>query len=364
MTDSSRPVRPRSCARARENRWPRFTAPSDRAAAGVAVGAGDRGVPDDPPHPGRPGPGRARARPPPPELVAAQARVARPERPAAGSSTSTTCRGCSPATSARRSSRGLPVADIIASAPSRHRRASPSWPSSSPSSSRSRSASPSPSPRRRGRGRRLELGFASGSVFVSAIPDFLLGVALVYVFGVTLGWLPVAGRERSGVLHPARSSPSRSAPAAVLARIVRVEMLGVLEADFVRTARAKRLPRLADLLQPRPAERRDRDAHPRRAHALGSLVVGTVLVESVFAWPGLGSTIVVAIQIKDYPLAQATVLVYGAGVLIINTIVDCGPRRARPPHDRGGALMRAVRRILRDARSASTAVTLLAARRS
>ncbi len=173
---------------------------------------------------------------------------------------------------------------------------------------------------RRGRGRKLELGFAGTSVFVSAIPDFLLGVALVAVFGVSLGWLPIAGRSgpESYILPVIALSLG---PAAVLARIVRVEMLTVLETDFVRTARAKRLPAWRVYLS---------HALPNAVTAtltlagllLSALVVGTVLVENVFAWPGLGSTIVASIQLKDFPMAQATVLVYGAGVLIINTIVD------------------------------------------
>ena len=73
----------------------------------------------------------------------------------------------------------------------------------------------------RGRRRGLELGFASGSVFASAIPDFLLGVALVYIFGVQLQWLPVAGREgpESYILPVIALMVG---PAAVLARIVRV----------------------------------------------------------------------------------------------------------------------------------------------
>ena len=173
---------------------------------------------------------------------------------------------------------------------------------------------------RRGRGRRLELGFTSSSVFISTIPDFLLGVFLVWVFGVSLGWLPVAGRggPESYILPVIALAVG---PAAILARIVRVEMLGVLETDFVRTARAKRLPLWRIYLS---------HALPNAVTAsltlaglmLSSMVVGTVLVESVFAWPGLGSTIVSSIQLKDYPLVQGTVLVYGVGVLVVNTIVD------------------------------------------
>ncbi|KOV86795.1 peptide ABC transporter permease [Nocardia sp. NRRL S-836] len=171
-----------------------------------------------------------------------------------------------------------------------------------------------------GRRRGGELGFTSASVVIAAIPEFLLAVALVSLFAVTLGWFPVAGNDAAGswvlpVLALALG------PAAVLARMVRVELLSVLGNDFVRTARAKRLPaRLVYL----------RHALPNALTAtltlgamiLAALVAGTVLVENVFAWPGLGSTIVGSIQQKDYPAVQGIVLVYGTGVLLVNLAVD------------------------------------------
>ena len=173
---------------------------------------------------------------------------------------------------------------------------------------------------RRGHGRRTELGFTTSSVVVATIPDFLLGVGLVYVFGVHLEWLPVAGNDtRSAYVLPVFCLAI--GPAAILARIVRVEMVGVLDADFVRTARAKRLPARTVYL---------RHALPNAVTAaltlcgllLGGMVAGTVLVENVFAWPGLGSTITQSILNKDYPVVQAIVLVYGIGVLVTNTAVD------------------------------------------
>ena len=94
---------------------------------------------------------------------------------------------------------------------------------------------------RRGRRRRTELVFAGTSVVLGSIPDFLVGVGLVYIFGVNLGWLPVAGNDTpSAYVLPVLALAL--GPAAILSRIVRVEMVSVLEADFVRTARAKRLP--------------------------------------------------------------------------------------------------------------------------
>jgi len=173
---------------------------------------------------------------------------------------------------------------------------------------------------RRGHGRRTELAFTTTSVVVATIPDFLVGIGLVYVFGVQLDWLPVAGNETpSAYLLPVLALAV--GPAAILARIVRVEMVGVLEADFVRTARAKRLPPRRVYLS---------HALPNAVTAaltlcgllLSAMVAGTVLVENVFAWPGLGTTIVSSILTKDYPVVQAIVLVYGLGVLVTNTVVD------------------------------------------
>lgn len=173
---------------------------------------------------------------------------------------------------------------------------------------------------RGGRARGGELAFSGVSVVLGAIPEFLFAVALVYVFGVSLGWLPVAGRAGpSSYVVPVLALAV--GPAAALSRIMRVEMLAVLHADYVRTARAKRLPALHVYL---------RHALPNALTAaitlggllLSALVAGTVLVESVVAWPGLGSTIVQSILVKDYPVVQAIVLVYGAGVLLVNLAVD------------------------------------------
>ncbi|MGW3997380.1 ABC transporter permease [Amycolatopsis sp. NPDC004772] len=173
---------------------------------------------------------------------------------------------------------------------------------------------------RGGRRRGSELVFTSVSAFLAAVPEFLVAVALVALLAVGLGWFPVAGGDgASAYVLPVAALAT--GPSAVLARIVRVELLSVLGADFVRTARAKRLPaRLVYV----------RHALPNALTAtltlgglmLTGMVAGTVLVENVFAWPGLGSTIVQSILQKDYPLVQGIVLVYGVGVLLVNLLVD------------------------------------------
>ncbi|MBD0323134.1 MAG: ABC transporter permease [Aldersonia sp.] len=173
---------------------------------------------------------------------------------------------------------------------------------------------------RNGRGRRTELGFTSTSVVLGTIPDFLLGVGLVYLFAVHLQWFPVA--ERSGPSSYVLPVLALSiGPAAVLARIVRVEMAAVLHTDYVRTARAKRLPS-ATIYFKHALPNALTTSITLGGLLLSALVAGTVLVENVFAWPGLGSTIVQSIQVKDYPVVQVIVLVYGVAVLVVNLIVD------------------------------------------
>ena len=142
----------------------------------------------------------------------------------------------------------------------------------------------------------------------------------MYVFAVTLHWVPVAGESGfSSYLLPVASMAI--GPAVVLARILRLEVIAALRADYVRTARAKRLPAWRIYLL---------HVLPNALTAtlticgllLAAMIAGTVLVENVFAWPGLGSEIVSSIIAKDYPVVQAIVLVYGTGVLLINLIVD------------------------------------------
>jgi peptide/nickel transport system permease protein len=173
---------------------------------------------------------------------------------------------------------------------------------------------------RDGRRRGTELAFTTGTGGLAMVPEFVLGVGLVYVFAVSLKWFPVAGQSgASSYVLPVTALCLGSI--AALARIVRVETLKVLGEDYMRTAWSKRLPARIVYL---------RHCLPNMLTAtltlggllLGGLIGGTVLVENVFAWPGLGSSIVGSILAKDYPLVQGIVLVYGLGVLLVNLAVD------------------------------------------
>ncbi|WP_067895529.1 ABC transporter permease [Actinomadura chibensis] len=173
---------------------------------------------------------------------------------------------------------------------------------------------------REGRHRRVESGFSATTSLLGSIPEYVVGTVLVLVFAVWLGLLPVAGAVSwQGYVLPVLAVAF--APTAVLARIVRVETLDVLAQNYVRTARAKHLSVL-----------RTYGLHVLPNSLTGALTVGglifasllggTVVVENVFAVPGLGSSLVQAVQVRDYPLVQVTVLVLGFSIVVVNLCVE------------------------------------------
>jgi peptide/nickel transport system permease protein len=170
--------------------------------------------------------------------------------------------------------------------------------------------------RRRG----VELGFTATTGAIAAIPSFLIAVALVYVFAVTFRVFPVAGHDGfSSYVLPVTALVL--APIASLSRVVRVEGLRVLDQDYIRTARGKRLP--SRIVYTRHAL--PNTLTPTLTLAgllLGGLLAGTVLVENIFAWPGLGTTLVQSVTQKDYPTVQAVAVVFGTVVLLANFAVD------------------------------------------
>lgn len=164
---------------------------------------------------------------------------------------------------------------------------------------------------------RLAMGF---SLLGMSIPTFWLGPLLILLFSLELGWTPVSGRDGpTSLILPALTLGT--ALAAILARMVRGSLLEVLSEDFIRTARAKGLSEPAMLW---------RHALPNAwlplltvlGLQLGALLGGAVITETVFAWPGLGSLLVEAIQRRDYPLVQGCVLLISLTYVLVNTLTD------------------------------------------
>ena len=152
------------------------------------------------------------------------------------------------------------------------------------------------------------------------VPSFVLGLLLVLLFAVQLGWLPSGGQDswRHAILPIVTLGVGG---AAALARFTRSAMLEVLGQPYIRTASAKGVPW----------------ARVVRGHALpnaaiptvtivgfmvGSLLAGAVVVESVFSWPGVGRLLVVAVANRDLAVVQCILLLVAATMILANLVVD------------------------------------------
>ncbi|GGN33986.1 ABC transporter permease [Streptomyces fuscichromogenes] len=173
---------------------------------------------------------------------------------------------------------------------------------------------------RGGRRPRTELVFTATTSVLAGVPDFVLAAGLTAGLAVALRILPAAGDlgSRSYVLPVLALA---LAPTAVLLRIVRVETLKVLATDYVRAARAKRLPAVRFHVC-HVAPNALTASLTFAGNLLPALIAGTVLVEKVFAWPGIGSAMAQSVVAQDYAVVEASVLVLGSSVLLVNFLVD------------------------------------------
>ncbi|WP_159566754.1 glutathione ABC transporter permease GsiC [Budvicia diplopodorum] len=153
-----------------------------------------------------------------------------------------------------------------------------------------------------------------------SFPSFALGMLLMQVFSVNLGWLPTIGAD-SWQHYILPSITLGAAVAAVMARFTRASFVEVLQEDFIRTARAKGLRERVVVIK-----------HGLRNAMIpvvtmmglqfGFLLGGSIVVEKVFNWPGLGRLLVDSVEARDYPVIQAEVLLFSLEFILINLIVD------------------------------------------
>ncbi len=168
----------------------------------------------------------------------------------------------------------------------------------------------------------------AGALIGQAMPIFWLGIMLITLFSVKLGWLPTSGRgSLAQLIMP--SVTLSTYVMALLARLTRSNMLDVLREQYVRTARAKGLREIVIVHK-----------HALMSAALpivtvlglqvGALLSGAVVTETVFNWPGIGTLALRAIQQRDYPVVQGVVLVSAALFVVINGAVDLAYRYLDP----------------------------------
>ncbi|MEH2503172.1 peptide/nickel transport system permease protein [Bradyrhizobium sp. AZCC 1578] len=170
------------------------------------------------------------------------------------------------------------------------------------------------------RGRIIDRVVMAAAVAGFTVPSFVLGLVLVLIFAVQLGWLPSGGQDswRHAILPIITLGIGG---AAVLARFTRSAMLEVLGQPYVRTASAKGLAWRAVVA---------RHALPNAAiptvtivgFMVGTLIAGAVVVESVFSWPGVGRLLVVAVANRDLAVVQCVLLLVAATMVASNLAVD------------------------------------------
>ncbi|SDY31056.1 peptide/nickel transport system permease protein [Modestobacter sp. DSM 44400] len=153
-----------------------------------------------------------------------------------------------------------------------------------------------------------------------SMPVYWLGLLLILLFAVTLGWLPAAGSGQPlSIVLPAVTLAAFST--ALVSRMTRASMLEVLGQDFMRTAEAKGAPPRTVIIK-----------HGLRnafipiltviSLQFGALLGGAVLTETVFGWPGIGRLLVDSIGARDFAVVQGIVLVYAAVFILLNVVVD------------------------------------------
>jgi len=167
------------------------------------------------------------------------------------------------------------------------------------------------------------------SLFGVAMPNFWLGLNLILLFSVTLGWLPTSGYvpiADGGIGGVVRSLllPAIAlgfSQAALISRMTRSSVLEVLSQDYIRTARAKGV--LPQMVLARHALRNALIPVMTVAGiTMATLIGGSVVIETVFAIPGVGSLMVQSIFRRDYPVIQGTLLVVAALYVLVNLLVD------------------------------------------
>jgi len=166
----------------------------------------------------------------------------------------------------------------------------------------------------------FDFGAMLAAIFGQSIPNFWLGLMLILVFSVGMGWLPVSGATTwQHYILPTITLAAYLM--ALVARLTRSSMLEVLRQDYVRTAHAKGLAQRVVLLR-----------HALKNAAIpivtvvgmqiGGLLGGAVVTETIFNWPGIGKLVIEAIWRRDYPIVQAVLLFSAFAFVAINVFVD------------------------------------------
>jgi glutathione transport system permease protein len=159
-----------------------------------------------------------------------------------------------------------------------------------------------------------------GAVSGISIPSFWLGLMLIQLFSVNLGWFPTGGLDswKSYILP---SITLGAGVAAVIARFARSSLMEVLKEDYVRTGRAKGLKE-NKIVWGHALKNSMIPVVTMTGLQFGFLLGGSIVIETVFSWPGLGRLLIDSVSFRDYPVIQSLMLLFGLEFILINLFVD------------------------------------------
>lgn len=161
-----------------------------------------------------------------------------------------------------------------------------------------------------------------GAVSGLSMPQFWLGLLMMYLFSLTLGWFPSFGYGGGGIRHLVLPAITLGVtPLALLARTTRAGVLDVMNADFIRTAQSKGMSS-ARVVQWHVVRNVLVLVVTTIGLQFGSMMGQAVVIEKLFSWPGVGSLLVDSVALRDIPVVQGTILVIVLWFLLINTAVD------------------------------------------
>lgn len=168
----------------------------------------------------------------------------------------------------------------------------------------------------------LDTSTMVGAVSGLSMPQFWLGLLLMYLFALKLGWLPSFGYGDGGFRHLILPAITLGVtPLALLARTTRAGVLDVLSADYIRTAHSKGMSS-AKVVRWHVARNALVLIVTTIGLQFGSLMGAAVVIEKLFSWPGIGSLLVDSVAVRDIPTVQGTILVIVLWFLVINTMID------------------------------------------
>jgi glutathione transport system permease protein len=153
-----------------------------------------------------------------------------------------------------------------------------------------------------------------------SLPAFCLGLVLIQIFSVKLGLLPTGGKD-SWQSYVLPSITLGAGVAAVIARFVRSSLLDILKEDYIRTGRAKGLKENA-VVWKHALKNAMIPVITMTGLQFGFLLGGSIVVETVFSWPGLGRLLIDSVSFRDFTVIQAEMLLFALEFILINLIVD------------------------------------------